>query len=256
MGKTYAKSLVTSYFTSPEHIYILDPKPIDDEVLNTIPHQNIFAVPGSFIAKADIIILAVKPQNFDELAPAIKPYLNAEQVVLSIMAGIPIAQMQAKLGVDKIVRSMPNLPAQIGMGFTVFTCVAGLDRKELFIVQNLLNTTGKSLYVDDESKIDAATAVSGSGPAYVYFFMQSMINTAIAMGFTKAEAELMVAQTFMGAVHLHNRNHLTCSQWIDRVASKGGTTEAALAQFDSQHTEDSIAQALNAAHQRAIALGS
>jgi len=153
------------------------------------------------------------------------------------------------------VRAMPNLPAQVGMGLTVFTCAAALDKKELFIIQNLLNATGKSIYVEDENLINAATAISGSGPAYVYYFMQSMIEKAEAMGFSKSAAELMVNQTFMGAVHLHNQYDLTCAEWINRVASKGGTTEAALKSFNSDHLNQSIQYGLQKALERAEELG-
>ncbi len=254
MGKTYAKSLLASYFTQPKELYILDKNPIIDTSLLEIPEHQIFREPNQKISEADIIILAVKPQDFEELSKTIKPFIHSQQIILSIMAGIT-AKALSNLNTDKIVRAMPNLPAQIGMGMTVFTCTSALDKKELFIIQNLLNTTGKSVYVEDEAMIDAATAISGSGPAYVYYFMEAMINTAIEMGFSRAEAELMVNQTFMGAVHLHNQNKLTCTEWISRVASKGGTTEAALKVFSSNHLQSSIKDGLESALNRARELG-
>ena len=254
MGKTYAKSLLSSYFTQAKDLYILDKNPIIDSALLEIPEQQILLHPNEKISEADIIILAVKPQDFEELSQSIKQYTHKNQIILSIMAGIKISAL-SNLNTDKIVRSMPKLPAQIGMGMTVFTCTTELDKKELFIIQNLLNTTGKSVYVENESMIDAATAISGSGPAYVYYFMEAMINTAIDMGFSRAESELMVNQTFMGAVHLHNQNKLTCSEWISKVASKGGTTEAALAVFSQQNLQQSIEAGLYNALNRARELG-
>jgi pyrroline-5-carboxylate reductase len=254
MGKTYAKSLLSSYFTQPKELYILDKNPIIDSALLEIPEEQILKNPNGKISEADIIILAVKPQDFEELSLSIKEYIHPNQIILSIMAGIKISAL-ANLNTNKIVRSMPNLPAQISMGMTVFTCTSDLDKKELFIIQNLLNTTGKSVYVDNETMIDAATAISGSGPAYVYYFMEAMINTAIDMGFSRAEAELMVSQTFMGAVHLHNQNKLTCSEWISKVASKGGTTEAALQAFSQKNLQQSIEAGLENALNRARELG-
>jgi pyrroline-5-carboxylate reductase len=254
MGKTYAKSLLASYFTQAKDLYILDKNPVIDSALLEIPEQQILLHPNEKISEADIIILAVKPQDFEELSQSIKQYTHKNQIILSIMAGIKINAL-SNLNTDKIVRSMPNLPAQIGMGMTVFTCTAELDKKELFIIQNLLNTTGKSVYLENESMIDAATAISGSGPAYVYYFMEAMINTAIDMGFSRAESELMVNQTFMGAVHLHNQNKLTCSEWINKVASKGGTTEAALTVFSQENLQQSIEAGLYNALNRARELG-
>jgi len=255
MGKTYAKSLLSSYFTSPENLYLLDRKDVDDTFLKEVPSRNKSTVPNDNLSQADIILLAVKPQDFATLKAAIAPYLHNDQIVLSIMAGVTIQTLAGGLQTPKVVRAMPNLPAQVGMGLTVFTCAAALDKKELFIIQNLLNATGKSIYVEDENLINAATAISGSGPAYVYYFMQSMIEKAEAMGFSKSAAELMVNQTFMGAVHLHNQYDLTCAEWINRVASKGGTTEAALKSFNSDHLNQSIQYGLQKALERAEELG-
>jgi pyrroline-5-carboxylate reductase len=255
MGKTYIRSLLSSHFTLPADIYILDKNLVSEPFMKGIPTEQYFSVPNAQISKADIIILAVKPQDFEQLAAAMQPFIHAEQIILSIMAGITMASLSKHLGSERIVRSMPNLPAQVGMGMTVFTCSPLLDRKELFIVQNLLNTTGKSVYVEDEKMIDAATAISGSGPAYVYYFMEAMIQTAMGMGFSRAEAELMVAQTFMGAVNLHSKNDLSCQEWINRVASKGGTTEAAIKVFDEKTLHDGIASGLTAALLRARELG-
>ena len=171
------------------------------------------------------------------------------------MAGIKLETISTSLKARKVVRSMPNLPAQIGMGMTVFTASNDLDKKELFIIQNLINTTGKSIYVENESLIDAATAVSGSGPAYVYYFMEAMIKSAVSMGFTLSQAELLVNQTFMGAVHLHNQSEFTCQEWIKRVASKGGTTEAAISILSEGKVSMNIGVALIAAFDRAKELG-
>lgn len=255
MGATYVRCLLNSYFTQPENLYLLDSKPLEAKEIKGVNPENVFVGPNPKIAEADIVLLAVKPQDFVALCKEIRPYLHKEQIVLSIMAGITIATIQAQLHAEKIVRAMPNLPAQIGMGMTVFTSCNALDRKELFIIQNLLNTTGKTIYVEEEKMIDAATAISGSGPAYVFYFMKAMIEQAIQFGFTKAEAELMVSQTFMGAVHQQSQNEITCEQWIAKVASKGGTTEAALQLFNEKHIDENIAGGLRAARNRAQELG-
>lgn len=256
MGKTYAKSFIASRFIQPTDLLILEKKTEQVQtLLPEIPVGNTHPQPSHFIKHTDIIILAVKPQDFASLAQQIQPYIHTEQIVLSIMAGIKLATIRQLLSATKIVRAMPNLPAQIGMGMTVFTSSPEIDKKELFIIQNLINTTGKSVYVEDETMIDAATAVSGSGPAYVYYFMEAMIQAGVKMGFTPAQAELLVNQTFMGAVHLHNQSDLTCNQWIQRVASKGGTTEAAINIFTADALNSKIDAGLFAAFNRAKELG-
>jgi len=256
MGKTYARSFLASRFVTPQDLFILEKSHEQTETLSEISGGNVFDKPGLFISEADVVILAVKPQDFPVLAEQIRPFIKRWQLVLSIMAGIKIESIINQLGINRVVRCMPNLPAQIGMGMTVFTSSAGVEKKELFTIQNLVNTTGKSVYVEDENMIDAATAISGSGPAYVYYFMEAMIQTAIKMGFSPSEAELLVNQTFMGAVHLHNQNELTCNEWIKRVASRGGTTEAAVKVFNALSVSDEIEAGLFAAYNRAKELGS
>ena len=255
MGKTYARSFLSSRFIEAKDLYILCKRKSDAEIFTEIPAENIQERPGDFIGMADIIILAVKPQDFNSLALMISPFVASDQLILSIMAGIKLESIMTKLNVRKAARSMPNLPAQIGMGMTVFTASNELDRKELFIIQNLINTTGKSIYVENETLVDGATAISGSGPAYVYYFMLSMIQAAEKMGFTLSQAELLVNQTFMGAVHLHNQSDYTCQEWINKVASKGGTTEAALKVLNGGKVSPNIESALAAAFERAKELG-
>ncbi|MEY2949834.1 MAG: hypothetical protein RLZZ248_1035, partial [Bacteroidota bacterium] len=153
--------------------------------------------------------------------------------------------------VSKIIRAMPNLPAQIGSGTTVFTTTDEVTRLEQGTVQNLLATTGKTLLVDEEKMIDAATAISGSGPAYVYYFMDAMIQAAKELGFETAQAQLLVSHTFSGALQLFQQNALSCEEWIKKVASKGGTTEAALEVFLQSNLSNHIADGAWAAFRRA-----
>jgi pyrroline-5-carboxylate reductase len=255
MGKTYAGSFVTSRFIKPEDIFVVNRSEIHEKDTFGIPSANFFCQPNARISESDIVILAVKPQDFKEASKILKPILNHNQIVLSVMAGVTLSTIEMLTGLSKIVRSMPNIATQIGIGMTVFTASSGLDRKELFIVQNLINTTGKSVYVEEERLIDAATAVSGSGPAYVFYFMQSMIEAAQKLGFSDSEAELLVNQTFLGSVNLLNGSSFSNSEWIAKVASKGGTTEKALQILHSSQTTTVISEAIHAANARAIELG-
>ena len=256
MGKTYANSFISSRFIKPEDIFVLVRNTDISSIESAIPKTNFSTSVSEKIGEFDIIILAVKPQDFSVLAQSIKPYLKDSQIIFSVMAGITIDKLETQLSCSKIVRSMPNIPTQIGMGMTVFTASANVDRKELFIIQNLINTTGKSVYVENEKLINAATAISGSGPAYVFYFMQSMIKAAVDLGFNESQAELLVNQTFMGSVAIQNSYSLSNEEWIAKVASKGGTTERALQVFEKGMLETTIIEAIKAANDRALELGS
>ena len=255
MGLTYAQSFLRSQITTTEDMMILEKSPEKAVELAKKNIGTIYGKPEDCISKSDLIILAVKPQDTPALFARIKPHIDPQQVFLSIMAGVKMEYICEALGVTKVIRAMPNLPAQIGMGMTAFTSSDEVTRIELVMVQNLLNTTGKTIYVEKESAIDAATAISGSGPAYVFYFMDAMIKAARSMGFSNSESELLISQTFKGAVDLYNKNNLSCEEWISRVASKGGTTEAALKSYVNNKVHEDIKEGAQAALDRAIELG-
>ena len=150
---------------------------------------------------------------------------------------------------------MPNLPAQVGKGVTSFTESSDVSRVELLMIRNLLDTTGESIHVENQNFIDASTGISGSGPAYVFYFMNSMLEAALKMGFSENDSRVLVSQTFEGAVELFNRNDLSPTLWMDRVASKGGTTRAALDSMDDNNVKELIKEAAYAAFDRAVELG-
>lgn len=256
MGRTYARSLLRAHLVTQEDLMILEREGTRAADLHREKLGRVYSSAEGCLKEADLVILAVKPQDSRALFASLRPLTDAQQVYLSIMAGITIEAIQRGLGVGKVIRAMPNLPAQIGLGMTSYTASEAVTRIELVLVQNLLNTTGKAIYVDREHAIDATTAISGSGPAYVLYFMQAMIEAATEMGFNESQAELLVAQTFRGAVELQMKNDLTCQEWIDRVSSKGGTTEAAMDTFRATSVFDDIKSGARAALERAVALGS
>lgn len=256
MGKTFADSFTQNHTVAQPNLYIVEKNETRCNELRKSGYMHVYNYVGDFVAEVDLIILAVKPQDFTLLQDQLGIHITQEQLVLSIMAGISIESIgQALPGTSKIIRAMPNLPAQIGMGMTGFTAHSSVSRQHLFAVQNLLNTTGKSLYFEREEMLDAVTAISGSGPAYVYFFMDAMIRTAEEMGFTTTQAELLVEQTFLGAVHLLSQNSLSCQEWIQKVSSRGGTTEAAIKVLGETSVASDINEALNAALLRSQELG-
>lgn len=255
MGLTYAHSFLRSHIAVKEAMMILEKSPEKAEELAKKNIGTVYGSPEDCIPSADLIILAVKPQDSTDLFQTIRPLVSSQQVILSIMAGVKMLTIFKALGVKKIIRAMPNLPAQMGLGMTVFSSYHDVTRIELVMVQNLLNTTGKTLYVEDENLIDCATAISGSGPAYVWFFMNAMMEASRKMGFNEAESELLVYQTFQGAIELYNASNYSFEEWIQRVASKGGTTEAALASFAADSLQQAIIDGGMAALNRAKELG-
>ncbi len=255
MGKTYAQAFLRSHITTKEDLMILMRSKEKCPELEKEGIGTVCMDPEECIAKADLVILAVKPQDSAALFEKIRPLVDPQQVFLSIMAGVKIETICKGLGITKVIRAMPNLPAQIGRGMTVFTPSDDVTRIELVMVQNVINTTGKSIYAQDENLLDAATAISGSGPAYVWFFMLALIQAAKELGFQASEAELLVSQTFQGAIGLFHQSDFSCEEWIGKVASKGGTTEAALRSYSQTSVFQDIISGATAAFERAKELG-
>ncbi len=255
MGATYAQSFLRSHVTQLAGMRILEK---NAEKAAQLAMRNIGTVGADaalLVPSSDLIVLAVKPQDAPQLFDSIRNHVHAHQVIVSIMAGVTLATICTQLRISKVVRAMPNLPAQVGEGMTVYTSTAEVTRLELVMVQNLLSTTGKHIYVEREEMLDAATAVSGSGPAYVFYFMRAMMAEAKALGFSESEAELLVLQTFAGGINLYQANDASCEEWISRVSSRGGTTEAATESFGESRIHEGIRAGLRAAFDRAVALG-
>ena len=255
MGLTFAKAFINSRVVVPKQLTILEKN--EGERVEMLNQQNLgqIVTDPSLITSADLVILAVKPQDINSLFDQIAAYVDKEQVFLSIMAGVKIETIMNKLDVNKVIRAMPNLPSQIGLGMTAFTTSETVSRFEQGAVQNLLATTGKTLHVGNEQLIDSVTAVSGSGPAYVFYFIEAMIQAAVKTGIKPAEATLLVIQTFKGSLSLFQQSSFSCQEWINKVASRGGTTEAAIKSFDGSNLNALIGEGIKAALHRAEELG-
>ena len=255
MGLTYAEGMAKSPMLNRRNLMIFDKSPEVIARLKDISHFDVYDDLHKCLPEADMVFIAVKPYHSEGLFEEMKSMVNDSQIFVSLMAGITIGKIQEGLGVKKVVRSMPNLPAQVGKGVTSYTETKEVSRIELIMVRNLLDTTGESIHVENENFIDASTGISGSGPAYVFYFMQSMMEAALKMGFSENDSKILVSQTFEGAVELFNRNDLSPGTWMDRVASKGGTTRAALDSMDDNNVKELIKDAAYAAFDRAVELG-
>ena len=251
MGKTFAQSFLNAHIIKQHQLHILEKDAEKVDVLNNLNIGTAHFEPGEYISEAEIIILAVKPQDVKELYPILKPFMHADQIILSIMAGIRMSDIKRHSGATRIVRAMPNLPCQVGKGATAYIATKEVPSKDIAFIQLLLETTGLAIQVEEEDKLDAVTAISGSGPAYVFYFMEAMILAGIQMGFSREASTQLVTQTFTGSVQLFLDNDNSCEEWIKRVSSKGGTTEAALAVFNQHDVKNAIGKGLLRAESRA-----
>lgn len=255
MGLTYATAIGESKILKKGDLLIMDTDIDKIKSLEKIDYFEVYDRIENCIQKADVVLIAIKPYHSSELFDSIRNLVRQDQLFVSLMAGVTIKTIQEALGVNKVVRTMPNLPAQIGKGMTSFTSATEVSPKELEMVKKLLDTTGISLLVKDEREIDASTGISGSGPAYVFYFMNSMMEAAGDMGFTPQEARMLVLQTFEGAIELFGQHDLSPEEWMSRVASKGGTTQAALDSMENNNVRKLIKEAAFAAFKRAEEIG-
>lgn len=255
MGLTYSEGMAQSPLLNRRKLMIHDISTDTIELLKKDEKFDPYEKIEDCLPDADIVFIAVKPYHCEDLFEKIKPHVNNEQLFVSLMAGVTIEKIQNLLGVDKVVRTMPNLPAKVGKGVTSFTESSTVSRIELLMVRNLLDTTGESIHVKNEDFIDKSTGISGSGPAYIFYFMQSMLEAAKKMGFSDNDSKVLVSNTFEGAVTLFNDSDLSPETWMDRVASKGGTTRAALDSMDDNNVKELIKDAAYAAFDKAVELG-
>ncbi|RQH04227.1 pyrroline-5-carboxylate reductase [Paraburkholderia dinghuensis] len=208
------------------------------------------------LADYDAVLLAVKPQIAKGVAEGIAPHLGAHQVVISIMAGIRIDDLSRWLnGHARIVRTMPNTPALIGMGATGLVASLGVDAAGRQLASDALGAVGQTVWFDDEAKIDAVTAISGSGPAYVFYFIEALEEAARQLGMDEQQGRALAIATFTGAAQLALQSEESPSVLRERVTSKGGTTAAALASFAASGVKDAIVRGALAANARAKEMG-
>jgi pyrroline-5-carboxylate reductase len=203
----------------------------------------------------DVLVLAVKPQVMREALAPLAGKLT-QQLVISIAAGLRLADLSRWLGGHrKLVRTMPNTPALIASGITGMFADASVDNEARNAAERILKAVGATVWLTDEAQIDAVTAISGSGPAYVFYFLEAMEAAAVELGFDAAAARQLSVETFVGASRLAQQSKESISTLRAQVTSKGGTTEAALKVFAEQAIAQSIGQGIRAAQARGQELG-
>jgi pyrroline-5-carboxylate reductase len=206
------------------------------------------------LAQAAALVWAVKPQSFQQAATAVAQH-TAGALHLSVMAGITTDAMARALHSERIIRAMPNTPALIGRGIAGLYARAAALAADRSLVEQIMATTGESVWVDSEAHIDAVTALSGSGPAYVFFFIEAMMRAGQEMGLSEAQARQLAQSTFAGAAELARQSPDSPALLRERVTSKGGTTYAAITSMQASRVDAHFEAALHAACQRAAELG-
>lgn len=255
MGLTFAEGMAGSPHIKPKNLLIYDKSDHVRAKLRQDERFQVFDDLAPAVQRAHIIFIAVKPHHAEALFAEMKPVLNEEQIIVSLMAGVGMDYISEATNLHRIVRAMPNLPAKVSKGVTAFTETAAVSKIEQMTIRNLLDSTGAAIHVANETFINKSTGISGSGPAYVFYFMQSMLEAAQKMGFSMHDSRVLVSNTFEGAVQLFKESDLAPAGWIERVASKGGTTEAAIESMEDNNVNTLIKEAAFAAFNRAVELG-
>ena len=209
---------------------------------------------SSAVSQADVVVLSVKPQRLSEVMKGLKG-IRSEALVLSIIAGASIKKISTGLKHKAVVRSMPNTPGQIGEGITVWTSSKEVTAEQQEMARAILGALGEEVFVEDESYLDMATALSGSGPAYVFLFTEALIDAGVHMGFPRRIAEQLVLQTIKGSASFYQAAERHPATLRNQVTSPGGTSAEALYYLEKAGFRTAISRAVWAAYQRSLELG-
>jgi pyrroline-5-carboxylate reductase len=258
MAEAMLSGILKNKLTKADKVLISGPIPVRNEELHAKYGVQPFSNNREAAARADVVVLSVKPQRLEKVLEEMNGCINPEALVLSIVAGASIAKIARNLGHDVIVRAMPNTPAQIGEGITVWTCSKTVTEKQLDFAKTILGAFGKEIFEEEEDFLDKATALSGTGPAYVYLFMEAMVDAGVHLGFSRRTAERLVIETLRGSVDYYDTGaedtrHL--ARLRNQVTSPGGTSAEAIYYLEKAGFRTAISRAVWAAYQRSRELG-
>lgn len=207
------------------------------------------------IKGADVVFLSVKPQVLNEVSQSLLGTFNSDQLIISILAGVDTKSLRKCLGHHSIIRTMPNTPARVGEGMTVWTATENVTKKQQGIAQALLASMGEEVFVTREADLDMATALSGTGPAYVFLFMEALVDAGVHLGFSRRVAQKLVLQTVKGSVDFALKSEGThLAELRNQVTSPGGTTADALYQMEKGGLRTVLSKSVFAAFQKSRAL--
>ena len=255
MAEAMIRGLLDQQIVTAEHIIAADPWEARLKYLHERHGVNTTGDNAYAAEEGQVIVFSIKPQNLDEVMPTIRGHLRRQDLVLSIIAGVPIRKLANGVAHASVVRAMPNTPAQIGQGITVWTSTPEVSDLHKQQAQAILGSFGQEIFVDDERYLDMATALSGSGPGYVFMMMEAMIDAGVHMGFSRRIATDLVTQTMLGSVEFARRSNKHVAELRNQVTSPGGTTAEALYHMEKGGLRTVISRGIWAAYERSIALG-
>jgi pyrroline-5-carboxylate reductase len=255
MAEAIARNLIRAEIVQAEQIVMAGPR---ENRLEDLRDQYGFSSSidnEKAVEKAAIVLLCVKPQSLPAVLEELKGKIPAETLVLSIVAGATLGMIAAKLDHSSVIRCMPNTPAQIGEGITVWIPTSSVTDKQLDLCREILRSMGEEICVSDEDYLDMATALSGTGPAYTFLFMEALVDAGVHLGFPRRIAEQLVIGTVRGSVAFfdHSPSHL--SRLRNQVTSPGGTSAEALYYLEKAGFRTALSRAIWAAYERSVALG-
>ncbi len=255
MAEAMIEGLLKQGIAEKENLVAAGPREERGQTLHEKYGVHVTGDNAAAVAGADVVVLSVKPQVLSHILPALKGKISTGALVLSIVAGARIENIVNGLLHTSVVRSMPNTPAQIGEGITVWMASPGVSAAQREQARVLLSALGQDVEADDEDQLDMATALSGSGPGYVFLFMEALVDAGVHLGFSRRVAEQLVVQTVKGSVdfYRYSPNHL--ARLRNQVTSPGGTTAEALYYLEKAGFRTAISRAVWAAYQRSAALG-
>ncbi len=255
MAEAIISGLIRQAVATPDQISISGPELDHNEELKNRYHVTSYSDNFLAVKSADVVILSVKPQRLERVLKGLNGGIAPHALVLSIVAGASIQTIQGGLDHNIIVRAMPNTPAQIGQGVTVWTASPTVSPDQVDLAHRILGALGTEIMVEEESYLDMATAVSGSGPAYVFLFLEAMIDAGVHLGLPRRIAEEMVTQTLRGSVDYFQINKAHPAHLRNQVTSPGGTSAAALYYLEKAGFRTAISRAIWAAYERSLELG-
>ena len=255
MGEAMVKGLLAKGLVSAADVIVSDVR--SDRIQEMVERYSIIGVADNtrVAQAADVLVLAIKPQVVGRVLSELRGCVKPTALVLSIAAGVTIRTIANGLAHAAIVRAMPNTPAQIGQGITVWTPTPQVSPAQLAQTEAILGAFGEHVQVDEESYLDMATALSGTGPAYVFLFMEALIDAGVHMGFSRHVAEKLVIQTMRGSVEFASQSALHPAPLRNQVTSPGGTSAEAIYHLEKGGLRTVISRAVWAAYQRSVALG-
>jgi len=254
MGEAMIKSLLAKGAVKPGDITVSDVSEARRDILKERYGVKAAADTREVVKGAEVVVLAVKPQELGKVLGEMKG-LSSQQLVLSIVAGATLESIGQGLNHSCLVRAMPNMPAQIGEGITVWTATAEVNQRQREMAQSILAALGKEIYVSGEKYIDMATALSGSGPAYVFLIIEALVDAGVHIGLPRDMAEKLVVQTVLGSTRAVEAMGKHPAELKNMVTSPGGTTTEGLLQLESGGLRSLLLQAVIAAYNKAKALG-